>query len=156
MCPSADRTKTVSGNQSTFLMTNMQPQLHELNAGPWEKLEEFEREMAKRPNAELYILAGGIFSPSFVTVGHNVAVPKSNYKIVVELSRGEGPKDVTPQTPVVAVIMPNRLGVGQHEWTDFLVSVDEIERKTGYEFLSKLPDAVQRTIEAKVGAPPAP
>src|SRR5262249_52031531 len=56
MCPSADRDATEEMNSLTFLMTNMVPQLHELNAGPWEKLERHERELAERQGAELYIV----------------------------------------------------------------------------------------------------
>ena len=61
LCPSADRQDSPSDNSLTFLMTNIQPQLHELNEGPWEKLEEYERELARRRDAELFIVAGGIF-----------------------------------------------------------------------------------------------
>ena len=49
LCPSADRDADPGSNSLTFLMTNMQPQLHELNAGPWEDLEKHERELASRP-----------------------------------------------------------------------------------------------------------
>jgi endonuclease G len=127
----------------------MEPQLHELNAGPWEKFEKYERERAARPGAVLYIVAGGIFSSPFPTIGQGVAVPAANFKIVVVLSEGERATDVNAQTEVLSVLMPNQAGVGEHDWTEFLTSVDAIERATGYDFLNAVPEPVQRVIEAR-------
>lgn len=149
LCPSADRTGTEAANTLTFLMTNMQPQIHELNGGPWERLEQYERERAKRPGARLYIVAGGVFDASPKTIGHGVAVPKASFKIVVILQRGAGARDVAESTPVIAAVMPNEAGVGAHPWTDYVTSVDDIEEETGYDFLSAVPEPVQRAIEAR-------
>jgi endonuclease G, mitochondrial len=150
MCPSADREDTPEDNSTTFVFTNMEPQLHELNAGPWEKFERYERELAARPGAVLYIVAGGVFSNPFPTIGQGVAVPAANFKIVVVLSEGQRATDVTAQTAVVSVLMPNQKGVGEHEWTEFLTSVDAIEQATGYDFLNAVPDSVGRVIEARI------
>jgi endonuclease G len=150
MCPSADREDSPEHNGATFLMTNIMPQLHELNAGPWEQLEERERELAKRPGTELFIIAGGVFANPPPTIGHGVAVPKANYKIIVVLNGGRSAADVTPDTEVIATIMPNERAAGMHPWTDYVTSVDEIERQSGYDFLSKVPEDVQRVIEARV------
>jgi endonuclease G len=149
MCPSADREDTPEDNSSTFLFTNMEPQLHELNAGPWEKFEKYERELASRPGAVLYIVAGGVFSNPFPTIGRGVAVPAANFKIVVVLNEGQGASDVNEHTQVVSVLMPNQRGVGEHAWTEFLTSVDDIERATGYDFLNAVAEPVQRVIEAR-------
>jgi hypothetical protein len=46
MCPSADRNTTKDVNKITYLMTNMQPQLRDLNGYPWKALEDFERKLA--------------------------------------------------------------------------------------------------------------
>jgi len=42
-------------------MTNIQPQLHSLNAGPWKSLETWERKLVSDAGKELYIVAGGMF-----------------------------------------------------------------------------------------------
>jgi endonuclease G len=150
MCPSADREDTPEDNSTTFVFTNMEPQLHELNAGPWEKFERYERELAQHPGAVLYIVAGGVFSSPFPTIGQGVAVPAANFKIVVVLGEGQRASDVNEQTYVVSVLMPNQKGVGEHEWTEFLTSVDAIELATGYDFLNAVPEPVQRVIEARI------
>jgi endonuclease G len=149
MCPSADRERTPEMNSLTFLMTNMVPQLHELNAGPWEKLEEHERELAEAPDAEVYILAGPIYGPNPRKVGHGVVVPWATWKIIVPLKKGQTASDVTDSTEVVSVIMPNEKGVGKHQWTEYLTSVDQIERLTRYDFLELVPDRVENVIEAR-------
>jgi endonuclease G len=153
MCPSADRTSTPSANAATFLMTNMQPQRHVLNAGPWEGLERYERGLAFQ-GKQLEIIAGGIFTNSTTTIGPGVAVPTANFKIVVVMNPGETATDVTLSTPVYAVIMPNSASAKGTKWTQYLVPVAEIEKETGYDFLSKVPAPVQKVIEAKVAAPP--
>ena len=149
LCPSADREDTPEDNSTTFVFTNMEPQLHELNAGPWEKFERYERERAERPGAVLYIVAGGVFSNPPPTIGQGVAVPAANFKIVVVLAEGQGAADVNDETEVISVLMPNQAGVGEHPWTEFLTSVDAVERATGYDFLNAVPEAVQRVIEAR-------
>jgi endonuclease G len=149
LCPSADRQDTILDNSSTFVFTNMQPQLHELNAGPWEKFEKYERERAERPGTVLYIVAGGIFSNPSPTLGDGVAVPAANFKIVVVMREGQGAADVTNETEVVSVLMPNQKGVGAQDFREFSSSVDAIEQASGYDFLNAVPEAVQRVIEAQ-------
>ncbi len=148
LCPSADRQDSAEDNSQTFLFTNIQPQLHELNAGPWEQLESYARERAQQ-GALLYVVAGGVFSAPFPTVGNGVAVPAANFKIIVVLNQGQGPSDVDENTPLLAVLMPNQRGVADREWTEYLTSVDAIERASGYDFLNAIPERVQRVIEAR-------
>ena len=149
LCPFGDRSATQESARRTFVMTNMEPQLHELNAGPWEKLEEYERARATRPDSVLYLVAGGVYGDAPSRIGHGVAVPRATFKIVVALERGQGAKDVTIATHTVAVEMPNEAGVGRRPWQDFVTSIDHIEADTGYDFLTAVPEAVQAVVEAR-------
>ncbi|HYQ27462.1 MAG TPA: DNA/RNA non-specific endonuclease [Polyangiaceae bacterium] len=151
MCPSADRQDSAEDNSQTFLFTNIVPQLHELNAGPWEQLESHARSLAQR-GAVLYVVAGGLFSAPFPTIGNGVAVPAANFKIIVVLAEGQAASDVDGSTQVVAVLMPNQRGVGEHDWTEYATSVDAIEQASGYDFLNAIPERVQRVIEARTPA----
>jgi endonuclease G len=149
MCPSADRQSSPEDNSQTFLFTNIEPQLHELNAGPWEHLESYARKRAQA-GAVLYVVAGGIFSAPFPTIGNGVAVPAANYKIIVVLEPGQAARDVSENSELIAVLMPNQHGVGEHEWTEYVTSVDAIEQASGYDFLNAVPERVQRVIEARI------
>jgi len=152
MCPSADRNTTTDVNKSTYLMTNMQPQVEELNRVRWRQLEEKEQSLAAG-GRQLQIIAGGIFSASPTTIGPGVAVPTASFKIIVILDTGQTAADVTAATTVCSFVMPNRPEVKDKKWYEYLVSVDEIEKQTGYDFLRDVPADVQKVIEAKVPTP---
>lgn len=154
MCPSAQRTATAEANSLTFLMTNMQPQMHSLNAGPWKSLETFERKLANDGNKDLYIVAGGIFAARPQTIGPGIAVPNQNFRVTVVLDAGQGLDDLTPQTPIHAVEMPNDASAKGHKWTEFKVSIDDVEEDTGYDFLRAPPDGLEAQVEAAVSPGP--
>ena len=48
--------------------------------------------------------------------------------------------------------MPNTNPVGENKWSDYRISVDEIERRTGLDLLSQVGPEVQRVIEAGTDA----
>jgi len=152
LCPSADRTASRADNSSTFLYTNMVPQLHELNAGPWERLEEYARRRA-RAGQTVYAVAGGVLGAPYPTIGHGVAVPTYDFKILVLLDEGQGTNDISKASEVLAVMMPNEHGVGEHDWTSYLTSVDAIEAATGYDFLNAISEPLQGIVEARIGVP---
>jgi endonuclease G len=150
MCPSGDRTRDVDQNSITFLMTNMLPQVHELNDGPWKKLEEYERELTGNGGEVVYVVAGGLFTDTQPKIGRGVSVPVATYKIIVALRAGQTATQLTAETDLIGVIMPNDASVGAHVWSDYLTSVDAIEKATGYDFLSRVAEPIQRVIEARV------
>jgi endonuclease G len=149
LCPSADRTRGDAENAVTFLMTNVHPQLHELNAGPWEQLEVYARELARGARFTLYIVAGGVFADPSLTIGNGVAVPTASYKVVCLLGRGQTVSDLSSASTVFAVQIPNAKGVGGHSWTEFLVTVDEVERASGYDFMPSIPQPLQEELESR-------
>ena len=150
MVRSEERTRSVEDNKVTFLLTNILPQRHELNAGPWLRLEERCQELAQKERRALHLVAGGLYGDRPDIIGKGVAVPEAFYKIVVVLDRGQGARDVTPATRVIAVIMPNSASIQDEGWARYRVSVDEIERRAGFDFLTAVPPPVQKVIEARV------
>jgi endonuclease G, mitochondrial len=154
MVRSEERTRTDDDNRATFLLTNVLPQQHDMNAGPWLRLEEHCQDLAQKDNHELFIVAGGVFGRRPETIGNGVAVPESCFKIVVVLGRGQGAADVGESTRVIAVVMPDTTGIINNDWGRYATTVDEIERRTGYEFLSRVPEPVQAVIEGRVDAGP--
>ncbi|MGA2298049.1 MAG: DNA/RNA non-specific endonuclease [FCB group bacterium] len=146
MVMSEERTKTEEDNISTFILTNVLPQTPDLNRGVWLNFENYCNKLCLDSNKELFIYAGGIFH-SNTTIGNGVAVPDSCFKIVVILERGQGLKDVTVNTPVIAVIIPNISGVRSYTWDIYKTTEKRIEASTGYNFLSAIPFNIQNVIE---------
>ncbi|WP_413200668.1 DNA/RNA non-specific endonuclease [Nostoc piscinale] len=157
MAPSADRTNTIANNSATFLMTNIIPQAPDNNQGVWANLEDYSRSLVAQ-GKELYIISGGYgtggtgSNGSRTTIDNGrVTVPARTWKVIVVLDRpGLGVSGVTNATRVIAVDIPNVQGVRNANWRSYRVSVDTLESRTGYDFLSQVSTSIQSTIEARV------
>jgi endonuclease G len=162
MDPSADRTKDLPINQATFLMSNMVAQAPDNNQGPWENLESYLRSLL--PGDELYIVAGplgegGIGNNSTGVVskladGH-VSVPAYTWKVALVLSKmdGDDVSRIDCSTRTIAVVMPNAQGIrtsDPNDWMTYLTTVNDLQDRTGYNFFSNVPRAVQNCIEAGI------
>ena len=143
MTPSGDRTRRVKDNSATFVMTNIIPQSPANNREVWRELEEYSRKLVKE-GKELYIVAGGEGIEKQIADG-KVTVPKYTWKVILVLDRpGE---EVTENTTTIAVRIPNSEEVARTDWQDYIVSVDQIEKRTGYNFFSQIPRQIQKQIE---------
>lgn len=154
-CPSADRTSSVDANSATFLMTNMIPQAPQNNEQTWANLENYLREQVVAGN-EVYIImgsygSGGTGSKGSATTinsGH-INVPSNIWKVAVIIPVGDNDLSrVTSSTRVIAVNTPN-VNTTNSDWTQYIVTVRDIEKATGYNLLSALPQNVQDAIEVK-------
>ena len=130
----------------SFFLSNMCPQEGSLNSGKWSVLEARIRDWV-RERGRLWIITGPIFTAGPQWERHrvigddHVAVPPAFYKIVVDARQGRTPE-------VLAFWMPNQ-GLTGHDLEEYLRSVDEIERATGLDFLSGLPQEVQARVEGE-------
>ena len=140
LTPSGDRTRSKSDNSETFLMTNMIPQSPANNREVWRELEEYSRDLVSQ-GKELYIIAGGEGKDKAIASG-KVTVPKYTWKVILVLNNGNIEN-------TIAVRMPNNDTVARSDWKDYIVSVDDIEQKTGYDLFSAVPKLIQNKIEAK-------
>ena len=50
---------------------------------------------------------------------------------------------------MIAIWMPNNNEVGAEKWSNYRVSIDEIEKRTGYDFLSNVSIEIQKGLEKK-------
>lgn len=149
MTPSADRSASKVDNSATFLMTNIVPQTAANNRGSWRELEEYCRELVYK-GRELYIFAGSYGEKEKFGTKKQIIAPTHTWKIVVVLEEmGLGVEGIDANTRVIAVDIPNRKNASA-DWRKYLVSVDDIERKTGYDFLNVVPESVQSVIESRV------
>ena len=147
VCPSADRASSPEANSATFLMTNMTPQTPDLNRNVWEHLESYSRELVKQ-GSEVYIIAG-VYGENG-KLKRKVTVPTNDWKVVVVLPNGSDASEISNQTRVIAVDMPNTSGIANDDWRKYRVTVRQIEQKTGLNLLSNLPQNVQDALETKI------
>ena len=140
MCPAGDNKWSEKAMEDCFLITNMCPQDNNLNRGVWNSIEQQCRTWAKK-YGKVYIVCGPIFlNKQHRKLGKNkVYVPEAFFKVV--LCAGKTPK-------AIGFICRNTTQKGKKK-TDFVNTVDEVERITGYDFFSQLPDQVENRIEAE-------
>jgi endonuclease G, mitochondrial len=62
-----------------------------------------------------------------------------------------GSEITTENAKTLAVWMPNSEEVVNTKWQDYIVSVDEVESKTGYNFFAALPKGLQSELEKTIG-----
>jgi len=128
----------------------MTPQSSRLNQQRWRLLEDQIQKLA-RDRGELWVITGPAFLDQdgdgvvkYLAIGKDlVAVPTHYFKIVYV--RSEQGVDA------MAFLIPNEPLSGK-DFDVHLVSIDEIEKVTGYDFLSDLEDTVEDAAE-EVRAP---
>lgn len=138
LCPAGDRRQSRTLFNETFLTSNISPQNHEFNAGIWNRLEQRVRYWAEKYDG-VYVITGGVLENGLKTIGNeNVAVPNQFYKIVLDYNSG------TPK--LIAFLMPHEESIA--DLTQYVVSVDAIEKLTGIDFFYQLDDALEDKLEA--------
>jgi endonuclease G len=127
-----------AAQRETFLMSNITPQRHALNAGLWARLEMKIATNYPARYGEVWVFAGPVFGARPARLRGGVCVPEAFFMIVIDENEGRlrtqaflVPQDAPPEAE------PDR----------FLTSIDEIQRRTGLDFLSELDDASERAIE---------
>ena len=124
MAPAADMKWSKQAMIESFYMSNICPQVGNLNRGDWNDLEELCRNWADK-YGRIYIACGPIFdskSPKRIG-GHKVAVPDRFFKVILIYNRSQ-------------------------DLDKYMVTVDSVENVTGMDFFSKLPDVVENRIES--------
>ncbi|WP_240625436.1 DNA/RNA non-specific endonuclease [Spirosoma pollinicola] len=157
LCPSDDRDATPADNAATFLLTNIVPQAPRHNREVWKYLEEYARQLMSNGN-DVYILAGasgtgGTGQNGYATSLANgkLTVPATLWKILVVIPTGsDNTFQVTENTRIIAVNIPNNQSASDKPWRAYLTSVDDLENLTGFDFLSNVPVDIQRIIEKRI------
>lgn len=157
LCPSDDRDATPEDNAATFLLTNIVPQAPRHNREVWKNIEDYERQLMSNGN-DVYIIAGvqgtgGTGQNGYATSLANgkLTVPATLWKILIVVPSGsDNTFQVTENTRVIAVNIPNEQTAADKPWQAYLTSVDELERLTGYDFMANVPVGIQQIIERRI------
>lgn len=139
MAPAGDMKWSAQAMEDCFYLTNICPQAKELNTGAWKNLETNCRRWALQ-DSTLVIVTGPIYDKEPpATIGNGVAVPTRFFKVIL------APYANPPRA--IGFVMPNAKVPGGMAAT--ATSVDEVEKLTGYDFFSSLPDDEENRIEAQ-------
>ncbi|NYS59535.1 DNA/RNA non-specific endonuclease [Vreelandella salicampi] len=129
----------------TFFMSNMSPQRPNLNRQLWQRLEEAVMDHFATRYERLQVVTGPIYPENFMDNAFNrvgfIEVPEAFYKIIV------APHPETPRA--LAFIMPQNVR-GNEPLDDYLVSIDEVEARTGLDFFPELSASLESTLEEKI------
>lgn len=141
MIPAADVKWSPEAMRQSHLLTNITPQDHKLNAGPWATLEANCRSWARRDSA-IIIISGPVLSdrmPRTIGSDNTIPVPERFFKVILS------PYTNPPRG--IAFIMPNGAVSGGVQAA--ATTIDNIEAITGYDFFSALPDEIENEVESQ-------
>lgn len=140
MCPAADQKWSEEAMSDCFYMTNIVPQSNALNSKAWQTLEKLSRVWAQRDSA-IIIVCGPIYtSDDQERIGRTgVRVPSAFYKAIL------APYLHEPRA--IAFVYPNMSVPGNIE--QYVMTIDDLEKITGYDFFSALPNNVETEVESK-------
>lgn len=140
MCPAGDNKWSREAMHDCFYMSNMCPQDPSLNSGAWSALEQACRKWAVSEGA-VHIVCGPIYEGKKherIGIDHAVDVPEAFYKVVLSLRPGHEK----------AIGFYYRNVSGKQPLSQTATTVDDIERRTGLDFFSSLPDDIEQHLES--------
>jgi endonuclease G, mitochondrial len=134
-----------AAQRETFLMTAISPQRPALNQRLWQRLEQMAFDHLLPRHQEVWVMAGPIFEGSVERLSGAwwVEIPDAFFKLFAVMPQGAS------EPKVLAFILPQMVE-GREPLDRFLVSVDEIEQRSGLDLFSALSPAQQARFESGV------
>jgi endonuclease G len=128
--------------KETFLLTNIVPQLHALNAGLWKDLEQrIVRRYVERYGT-VWVQVGPVYAANPAKRIGRLPVPDAFWMVVSEYeAKDRGIR-------AIAFVVPHEEKWRDVELTRYVVSIRKVEELTGLDFFPKLPKAVQDRLES--------
>lgn len=158
ICPSADRVATEEMNAQTFYSTNMMPQISSFNQGVWAQKES--RVRANMCPDTLYVVTG-TWSPEddmrFITdrAGKSVCEPRYCFTVLLRTREGDTGRSISEITSADELISVGfwfeniEYDNGTQLTPEYVVSVDFIEQKTGWDFFRMLDDRIADEVKSQ-------
>ena len=127
---------------NSFRMSNIVPQKAHLNQKLWQRLEEIETDVYARLPGPLWVIMGPLFPAEPKRLASGVAIPTAFFRIWLR-------EDAAGQPQALAFIVPQQVS-GYEPLDQFVVSIDEVERRTGLDMFHQLDDRREVALESKV------
>ncbi len=155
MLPSATRLADYNTNAQTFYATNMMPQNGDFNGGVWANLEGKVR--GKMCADTLFVVTGTLFesgSYQFESRGRRITRPSHAYKLLLRTKSGNTGKHIVNITSAdelmcIGFLFENNKTGANTSISQAVVSVAEIERRTGFKFFRNLNPAIADEVKAQ-------
>lgn len=148
LAPAADMEWSELSAKESSYMSNVAPQIAQLNQGLWNELEQKVRKWAAA-FGEIAVITGPVLekAPSeYKTIGkNNVVVPEFFYKVLLAPQQTD---DGRGTFIALAFILPNKNCTGSIY--DYATTIDEVEQRTGLNFFSLIPDALENELESNI------
>lgn len=153
LIPNASRNGDSTLQAQTFYVTNSVPQIQDnFNSGIWSSLEGALQSIAK--SEEIYIVTGVAFakegetrSITYTTAKDDtksVPVPNYFYKVAMKVTKSSSGTVTAAST--IGFWFEHK--TYSDSYTNYAVSVDQIEAWTGFDFFVNLPDSIETSAEA--------
>ncbi len=136
LAPAADMGYSAESLRDSFYMSNISPQKPDFNRGIWKHLESQVRTWARR-EGRVIVVTGPIFAAAPGKMKCGIPVPSAFYKVIY---------DPTPPEKMIGFILPNR--GDKRSFFVFATTVDAVEKATGCDFFSALPDDREEALES--------
>lgn len=126
----------------TNILSNITPQKSDLNQGPWVKLEDAVRDLVLK-NGPVYVMTGPLYErdmPALPKANETHKVPSGYWKVVIQPTGASTFEHA-------AFIMDQDSGRGDSV-SSKVVTIDEVEKRSGLDLLWELKDADENSVEA--------
>jgi len=144
LAPAADMAWSIRSMSESFSYANVSPQRPAFNRGIWKRLENQVRDWAallpREDTTGLLVWSGPLLGDLDLRLGR-LRIPEAFYKVIYH-----------PQEARVAALLLPHAG-SRASLQGYLVSVDSVEKLTGLDFLSGLPDQEEERLEGEVCEP---
>lgn len=155
LIPNGSRNGIKAMQLQVFYATNSVPQVQtKFNDGIWNSLENALQEIAKAKTDTVYVVTGVAFNKvggsetvNYISPAHDskkCPVPNYFYKVALKVKRSGS---TITAASAVGVWMENKV-YGDSNYSQYAVSVDQIEEWTGLDFFVNLPEELQKTAES--------
>jgi|GEM_PF-214383 len=140
MAAAADMAWSEQAMKESFYLSNVCPQHPDLNRRKWKELEDKVRSWAVADSA-IVIVCGPVVADRCEKIGKNtVSVPYQFFKVVLS--------PYTNPPRAIGFLFDNQRATGS--LGNYAVTVDSVERVTGLNFFSSLPDEIEEFVEKTV------
>jgi len=141
MAPKEDFKWNEKALYESYYYSNVSPQTTGFNNGKWLEMESLlRRYIEQNSTTQLYVTTGPILNDSlpFIEEGVNkVSIPEHFFKVVLDLKNRKS----------IAFLIPSN--AKDSSLSNYVLSINEMEEKTGLDFFYKLNDELEEEIESQ-------